>query len=459
MTIYRSYFSKGNTIIQNNKSNNSQNPVTEISYGTLEDSISRFIFDIDLEPLIQKINNGEINRDLIQSHKLVLYNTISNYNQKSTKSYDSSIDRASSFSLDLFNIIEDWDEGSGYDLNYIDTISDNPVNWYDRKTNTPWTNEGIYSTGLTGNTEIIGSVDFGTNNKDIELDLTNYINNRIDELLLTGNTGSTNTSYGIGIKFNDNLELLDTNNRQAVAFHTHKTYTFFEPFIETIINSEIIDDRYTFYQDKDNSLYLSLNPNLSTNVNYVEIYDNNDELIDIISGDSVIMVEKGKHKINYNVNSDDYPDEILFTDKWYVNINGRSKVFEKDFFIVNWENFYIDNTINFDNYFFSLKGINDDELIEDKNKRKINITLKKLYQDQNENKILNLEYKLYVKETGDKIIEVIPYTKVNYLDNQYYIDLDLDWLIPQEYFIELRLNNLNSNHIYDVKRFKILKKK
>ena len=55
MSRFRSYFIKNNTLIEDNRLNFSQNPVTEISYGTLNSIVSRFIFDIDLEPLIDFI--------------------------------------------------------------------------------------------------------------------------------------------------------------------------------------------------------------------------------------------------------------------------------------------------------------------------------------------------------------------------------------------------------------------
>ena len=55
MSILRSYFLKNDTLISSNLSNNSQNPVTEISYGTLDAEVSRFIFDVDLTNLQDKI--------------------------------------------------------------------------------------------------------------------------------------------------------------------------------------------------------------------------------------------------------------------------------------------------------------------------------------------------------------------------------------------------------------------
>ena len=76
MSIIRTYFTKNNTIITDNRINNSQNPVTEISYG-LNKQVSRYIFDVDFDSLKNKLVNKGYNEQSIKYHKLVLYNTIS----------------------------------------------------------------------------------------------------------------------------------------------------------------------------------------------------------------------------------------------------------------------------------------------------------------------------------------------------------------------------------------------
>ena len=52
MSIYRSYFSRNNTIISNSLTNTGRNPVIELSYGASDYLIpnygySRFIFDLE----------------------------------------------------------------------------------------------------------------------------------------------------------------------------------------------------------------------------------------------------------------------------------------------------------------------------------------------------------------------------------------------------------------------------
>ena len=162
MSVFRSYFLKNDTLISSNLTNNSQNPVTEISYGSLQQQITRFIFDVDLQNLINKINNGFIIPNSGMTHTLVMTNTIK-YSPEyvGKKSYTDSIERASSFDLEVFNINEDWDEGNGYDFIYGNVVYPNvvtqAVNWEDRKTNVLWSTAGAYN---SGSTTIIGTQRF-----------------------------------------------------------------------------------------------------------------------------------------------------------------------------------------------------------------------------------------------------------------------------------------------------------
>ena len=119
MTFYRSYYSKNDTLISSNLTNNSQNPVCEISYGTLNEQVSRFIFDVDLTALLDRIDNGFIVPNASMKHILHMTNTIAYATQYiGKKSYSLGIERASSFTLDLFNVTQDWQEGSGYNFTY-----------------------------------------------------------------------------------------------------------------------------------------------------------------------------------------------------------------------------------------------------------------------------------------------------------------------------------------------------
>jgi hypothetical protein len=312
---------ENNTLISSNNTNNSQNPVTEVSYGSLHQRLTRFIFDVDLTNLIDKINDGSIIPNSGMTHILHMTNTISYAQQYiGKKSYSDSIQRASSFDLEVFNVDEEWNEGSGYDFIYDDTYEANSQiqasNWKESKTNVDWTTAGAYNyeisgtTGTTGST-IIGTQSFENGSENLNIDITDYINQK---LFGTGSTYN-GISYGLGLKFPDNLEDEITTFTQSVAFHAKNTSTWYEPYIETVIDDKITDDRNYFYLNKDNELYLYVNIGgieQNITINSVNIYDNNDEIITTLTGDSIINVSKGIYKIILNIDSDIYPNAILY---------------------------------------------------------------------------------------------------------------------------------------------------
>jgi len=445
MSVFRSYFSKNNTLISNNLTNNSQNPVTEISYGSLHQRVSRFIFDIDLSDLQDKIDKGLIVPNSGMTHTLHMTNTISYAEEYlGKKSYSQGIQRASSFELQLFNVDEDWDEGSGYDFIYDDTLVnavEQASNWKDRKTDVEWSTAGAYD---SGSTQIIATQRFEKGSESLDIDITDYVNQKLG---LTGYTGYTGSSFGLGIKFPDEYEEMLTEYTNAVAFHAKNTNTWYEPYVQTIVDDTITDDRNYFYLNKDNDLYLYVNvggDKQNITVNYVNIYDYQENLINTLSGASVINVSKGVYKITLNLDSELYPDAVLFRDEWNLSINGRETTHVGEFYLVSekqWYTFDQSNEINFDNYFFYFWGIGEKEKIIAGNTRKVKLTIKEMYPNQNKFLPLDIEYRLFTTIGEDYEIDVIPFTKVNRTNNGYEFNLDTSWLIPQDYKLQLRMKN------------------
>ena len=244
MSIFRSYFEKNTTLIKGNPTNNSQNPVTEILYGDNNGLFTRFIFKIDLTDLQLLASDGTIESSNIITHKLKLTNTISTREDLIGKTFSDLITkRASSVTMQLFTIDEEWDEGNGYDFFPFtgDTLFTNALvntsaaNFYERKTNIFWNEPGVY-TDVTGTT-VIGYADFPKGSENIEIDITNYINN----LLFSGGT-----SEGLGIAYTPEIEALTATTQLGIGFFTKYTNTFFEPYLETVFDDLIEDDRNYF---------------------------------------------------------------------------------------------------------------------------------------------------------------------------------------------------------------------
>ena len=456
MSVYRSYFSKNNTLIESNLTNNSQNPVTEISYGTPNAEVSRFIFDVNLQGLRDRIAQGLINPQRIVGHVLNMTNTIAYAPQFiGKKSYSMAINRAAAFTLDLFNVNEDWREGNGYTFTYstkqdlftlepLPEIPEQASNWTARTTGTRWTVDGAYISGVT---QTIGSQAFEAGNENMEIDVTHYINQRLFGTGYTGTSAYTGSSFGLGVKFPDNIEALQTEYREAVAFHAKHTNTFYEPFIETIIADEITDDRNYFYLDKDNDLYLYVNignfPQDIT-VNKVDIYDYQDNLINTLTGASIQNISKGVYKITLNIDSLTYPDAVIFRDVWSLTINSRQTEYDGEFYLISQDKYYtfnLNNQIDFRNYYFYFWGINEKENIRAGNIRKIRLTIKELYPNQSNFLPLDIEYRVFTTVGAKYEINIIPYTPANRTSNGYEFDLDTSWLIPQDYYLQIRLKN------------------
>lgn len=306
--------------------------------------------------------------------------------------------------MELFNVNEDWDEGTGYDFSYSNTITEDSVqshsNWYERQLDTLWTTEGSYS--LTGNTtQILGNQFFSNGSENIDIDITDYINQRLFTTGYTGNTTYTGNTFGIGIKFIDSIEDLTTELKEAVAFHTRHTNTYYEPYLETIIDDVITDDRNHFFLDKDNSLYLYSNiggNKQNVTVNCVTIYDYEGNVYDIISGNNVTNVSKGTYKINLNIDSTQYPDSVIFEDEWNITVNNKNLDIKNSFYLINPNNYYSFNNetqFNPNNYYFSFNGISYNEKIVSGDLRKVKVLFREFKSNQNNFKPLNIEYRIF----------------------------------------------------------------
>ena len=442
MSLFRTSFQKNNTLIQNNELNVSQNPVGEISYGTLDATVSRIIFKVDLDSLIDKIIADGIDLDRVKSHKLKFTNTIAQRpDLLGGLSYSQGIERASSFELELFEITEDWDEGSGYEFHFNDdaliNLPKQASNWYYKKTGSSWINAGAYGTGTTGMSAstVIATQYFEKGNENIEIDITDYIN----QLILSGNT-----SNSMGLKMNDQIEVIETLKRRSVAFHLKGTNTFFEPFIETEFDDEIKDDRNFFYMDKDNDLYLYSNKGDVSFSSGVTIYDFNGEVYGVVPISGITRVKTGVYKITVNIPSDSYPDAVIFNDVWSIIQNGKEKQISNDFYLINSDSFYsfgMSNRLNPDNFHFSFFGIKSGEYLKRGTKRRIDVNVKELYKNPDNNLPLDLEYRLFIKQTSNVQIDVIPFTTVNRTAGGYEFILDTSWLIPQDYYLELKISD------------------
>lgn len=437
MGIFRSYFNKSNNIVSGVYANSSKNPVMEVSaYGLDNKRPSRYIFDINLDGLIEKVNNGIITENNC-NHYLNMTNTI-RYSPDTIgiKSYSDSIVRASSFTLEIFNLDEDWDEGSGYDFSFepikpIKQVS----NWYERRSDANWSTAGANSS------QLVGQQHFDCGNENLRINITNYINQRLFGTGYTNTTVYSGNTFGLGVKHTDVFENTNYELRQSVAFHSKNTNTFYVPYVETEIVEQINDDRNFFFLDRANELYLyltNITQNDTVSINSVEVVDYNALTYSTIT--NITKVRNDLYKINLNISSSQYLDCVIFTDKWSFTINGVDETYIGEFYIQPNVSSHVkirNNEINIKNYCFSLFGINENERIIAGDKKKIKIGIRNVYGSATLNKPVIITYRLYTKINNKFEINIIYSSQFNRTAFGYEMDLDTSWLISQDYFLEV----------------------
>lgn len=502
MSIHRSYFSKNDTLVYNSYTNTGRNPVAELFYGNVENTISpigfsRFIFDLDLSDLQTKLNNGEISTGCSYNltHRLKMTNTSSFDKELLNDKWSNGRRRATSFDLILFRIPktsgttgdpQTWDEGVGYDYysgnakgssntisvkNALETdksFSDRPVNWFKRTTVKNWSYNGIYdnTNSLTGNTglnynslEIVDTQHFEFGNEDIDFDMSDEINGILN--------GSITGVTGWGIAFVPEVENISgLTENYSVGFFTRHTQTFYEPFLETTYSDLIQDDRKTFYEKRVNKLYLYSfeygNPKSLDNNPTVDILDSNGDTVNGFTNLTTCEISKGVYEVSISgLTASTIP--CIYYDNWKnITIDGVDVGNKENQFVIHplSDLYQIGDEDNEPNlYGFDFYGIKQDEKILNTDIRKVNVVLKKAYTTKEVLTHVDSYYRIYVKE-GQTEVQVQDWTPVNRTNSGYYFIFDTRDKIPNEYFVDIKV--ISDREVNTYKRelkFQIVNKK
>jgi hypothetical protein len=471
MSINNSYFSKNNTLISNSLTNTGRNPVTELFYGTLATSqypngFSRFIFDLDLTLLQEKVADGTISTTCTDgmTHTLRMVNTSTfNLEQLNTTTSQGRL-RATSFDLILFRIPSNqmWDEGVGYDFadliyeysNSDRNFSTRPSNWIQTTTLSGWTEQGIYNNRNTGTVPysaltIVDTQHFQFGNENISFNMTSEIN----QILIGTLTGVT----GWGIAYLPQIEnLTGLTDNYEVQFFTRHTQTFYEPFLETNYDDIIDDDRNQFSLGKVNKLYLYLyedgNPISLDSLPSVSISDANGVPILGLSTPflNVCQRTKGVYEVIIPPLLA-YQTPCSFYDVWSnLTLNGFSLPDVTNSFTIYPLKKSIQIGITTQDpkvYGFDFYGIKQDEKIYNTDIRKVGVVIKQAYSTQKLLPNVDAYYRVYVRE-GQTQVEVQDWTKINKTPNEYYFMFDTRDKIPNEYYIDLKVTSSGEINTY-----------
>lgn len=456
MSYYRSYFEKNNTILKNSRVNTAKNPNTEIIYGS---TFSKYIFKVDFTHLIEKLNNGDLVLNNDTKHYLKLTNTIFGNEDFLRQENSKGRSRATSFDLILFKINEFWDEGVGYDFeNSLSEFSDNhktfdqrPSNWFNRTTTTQWSTHGIFDT----NPNIITTIHFDNGNEDINADITDYVN----EIL----NGSEN--YGIGLSFSLPYSNITSGADQSVAFFTKYTQTFFEPFVESVFNDTILDDRHNFYEKTNQNLYLYVRDGNSfidlDNSPLVDIRDYNNNPIIGLNNLQSIKIRKGVYKVTFGLEGVICDGKRFYHDVWKnllldgVQLGDSTQKFVPKPLSQKLKIGSYNST--HEKYAIKFHGIKLNEKIKRGDTRNITINFRSI-NESNTKPLRNVFYRIYIKE-GNTQINVFDWTLVDAInENSFYFDTS--YLIPREYYLQIKGNINNEEITYnDEIKFEIISEK
>ena len=480
MSILRSYVNRNNTIISDSYANTARNPVMQLNFGSSDliapsYGYTRFIFDLDLDYLRQQIQTGYISTGCTtgMTHIFQMTNTSSFDEDLINEDMSDGKRRASSFDLILFRIpktsgttgnTQPWDEGVGYDytesnknqnglmgglypITYVDprSYSDRPSNWYLTTNVSEWSQEGIYNNKNLGvvNYSALTIVDrqhFEFGNEDINFDMTNEINN-----ILFGNlTGVT----GWGIAYLPDVENISgLTISYSVGFFTRHTQTFYQPFLQTTYDDLIEDDRNTFVKNQINNLYLYIYQNgvpvNLDNLPRVRIEDRNGDVVPSMGSLTTCLRTKGVYEVTVPNGFTGYSSPCEFYDIWSgLTLNGQSLSNVQNQFVLQDYSAKIQigtNTKEPETFGFDFYGILQNEKILNTDIRKVGVTIKKAYSTQQLLQNLESFYRIYVRE-GNTEVQVQDWTPINRTPNEYYFIFDTRDKIPNQYYVDIKVN-------------------
>lgn len=457
--IAHTFLNKFNTIIEGSDLNTGLNPIAKMSYGQ---SVSRALFSFPIEDVKSLCDKG-FDKDSTR-HYVRIANTSFAEPRQLTMRECSDISgkerlRAQSFDMYFFLIPQEWDNGIGFDYNnspfegtplddYNRATSTQASNWYNCRNGVEWAMPGVYDNDTllneidkfenSGSSDvIIASQHFESGIETIKADITDVINKAID--------GELNGFHGIGICFNPMLEDAEAIYEYYYGMFTQNTNTFYAPYIESVCNNAIMDDRQRITLNKKSRIYLyaNINGKLTSldELPTVNISNAAEYVLDL-----PLTVKEQMKGVYYTevIFDGSYSDNIgeMFYDKWSnIKYNGvELDDIELSFTIGSPESFFnIGLTTNNSTRIIpTLYGISKNEKILPGDVRKVSILCRPEFTANSAVVVSDIEWMLYVCD-GDRKVTVFPWDSVNRAFNENFVMLDTKMLLPQEYHISVKV--------------------
>lgn len=449
MGLYtRTYADKSNTIVRGSHANLSLNPVMELNYGRM---LTRGLIHFPHERVASMIGRGVYNGTSHLKHTLKMTNAASVNDRKLNCMWDDSEHvskrlRAASFDLILFLPPSPWDAGKGFDYRkdmyntYGRGLSNEASTWYNRASHLKWDEEGIYTTDTlskeldkftssTGNKSdiIVAYQHFDMGNEPLEIDVTDLFNSYI--------TGER-CNNGICIAFSPRFEEVEDKISQYVGFFTGHTNSFYEPYIETVSDDYILDDRQNFCQGRTNRLYLfSAIAGNPVNLDYIPSASINDVPY------QVTHQTTGAYYIE--VEGDAFEEDTMYYDVWSgISINGHIQPDVEMSFVVKPSSSFLTlgqpsnaSSADFTPYAY---GINNREKIRRGDVRKVRIDCKIPYTSDQLRTDVTIQYRLYTNNGGRDEIDITGFLPLERENGTNFFLIDTESLIPSRYHVDIK---------------------
>lgn len=454
--VRHTFLDKTNTIFRGSSNNFGLHPVCMLNYGGI---VSRIILHFDEKKLIDL---GENVRHFLKMMNCGSYDVIK---QMGTLLPSEDVmgvkERGESFDIIAVRLPQGFDEGNGFDRDNdfwgtgYASVSNESSNWYYSQNGIKWEQEGIFTRKFIdeelvkfGNNEksvIVARQHFEHGNENLKLDITEYVND-----VLSGSCENN----GLCLMFIPMIERLDADLVQYVGFWSNKTNTLFHPFIESISDISIQDDRYDFIINKENRLYLFSNIGGELcdldELPQCRIEGSNCDSTKFIS--EVKRFSKGVYYVDILMDSNT-PIDSIYYDIWSnIKYNGVDLGEVEQEFVTHPQHIYFSIGENVDdNRSFepSITNINDYEKIQHGEKRNVKVEFKRQYTTQS--KTFNQAYyRIYVKD-GQREFTIFDWNLINNYGKFNDFTIYGDDFICGEYHVDIKLVNNNEVRVYNDK--------
>jgi hypothetical protein len=308
--------------------------------------------------------------------------------------------------FELFTLEQNWTEGCGvdvpttFDCDYGLTtlqISNNPSNWFYADSigisGTTWSSSG---TTIAESTLECGD------NCVLTFDVTNYVHHA-----LTGNT------YGLGIKYKHE----DEEDNSSITLYSRHTNSFYKPFLETVGDNVIKDNRNAFILGEPQRLFYFTNGEDLDTLPTVDVLSENNILQQTLTAQ---QFSKGIYFVEFTLPQNTQTKRFWY-DNWYnVVYKGHNLTNKKNrFLLVEPNSFY--NFGAFENgkrLSLSVSNIKDYEIIHADTVRRIEIVVREQYKKTEHESVDKIEWCLTNHEQSC-CNGVTKWCEVNYIGCDY----------------------------------------